>query len=143
MTRVDFPADARRPQPVWFVLACVVAVTGSLLADRVLVALGTSAFPAVKGYGHFRFSDYARLTIIGVVVACVAWPVVTTISSSPRWLFARLAVLVTLVLWLPDLWILLQGQPPRAVGVLIVMHLAIALVTYNALVRLAPARARR
>src|SRR5580704_7599333 len=61
MARVDFPPGARGPQPVWFALACVVAVAGSLLADRVLVALATSAFPGLKGYGHFRFSDYGKL----------------------------------------------------------------------------------
>jgi hypothetical protein len=49
-----------------------------------------------------------------------------------------MAVLVTLVLWLPDLYILVRGQPPRAVAVLMVMHLAIALITYNSLVRIAP-----
>jgi hypothetical protein len=52
-----------------------------------------------------------------------------------------MAVVVTLLLWLPDLWILADGQPPRAVAVLMVMHLAVALVTYNLLVRLAPVRA--
>jgi hypothetical protein len=68
---------------------------------------------------------------------------VTRISSAPRWLFFRLAIVVTLVLFLPDLYILKQGQPARAVAVLMCMHLAIALVTYNALVHLAPVRARR
>jgi hypothetical protein len=53
---------------------------------------------------------------------------------------SRLAVLVTLVLLLPDVWLLHQHQPPRAVAVLIGMHLAIAVVTYFALVLLAPAR---
>jgi uncharacterized protein with PQ loop repeat len=72
-----------------------------------------------------------------VLIACVAWPVVTRISSSPRWLFFRLAILVTLFLWLPDLYILYRGQSARAVAVLIVMHLAIALVTYNCLVHIA------
>ena len=47
------------------------------------------------------------------------------ISSAPRWLFFWLAVLVTLVLWLSDPYILDLGQPGRAVAVLIVMHLAI------------------
>ena len=51
-----------------------------------------------------------------------------------------MAVLVTAVLWLPDMYILAKGQPPRAVLVLMLMHLAIALVTYNALVHLASAR---
>jgi hypothetical protein len=35
----------------------------------------------------------------------------------------RLAVLVTLVLWLPDLYLEDLGQPDRAVAVLMVMHL--------------------
>jgi Family of unknown function (DUF6069) len=104
------------------------------------VALGTSVFPSTKGYVHFQFHDYARLTVIGVIVACIAWPIVTRVTSDPRWVFLRLAVLVTLALFLPDLWILAKGQPPRAVAVLMVMHLAIAVVTYNLLVRLAPVR---
>ena len=58
----------------------------------------------------------------------------------PRWMFLRMAVLVTIVLWLPDLYILAKGQPARAVAFLMVMHLAIAVVTYNLLVRLAPCR---
>ncbi len=71
---------------------------------------------------------------------------VTRISSVPRWLFLRMAVLVTLVLWLPDLYILAKGEPLREVAVLMVMHLAIAVVTYNCLVRIArvePAEAAR
>jgi hypothetical protein len=75
--------------------------------------------------------------------ARVAWPVVTRITSEPRWLFFRMAIGVTLVLWLPDLYILAKGQPPRAVAVLIVMHLAIAVVTYSCLVRIAPVKTNR
>ena len=74
------------------------------------------------------------------MIACLAWPVVTRISSAPRWLFLRLAVLVTVVLWLPDLYLLDLGQPGSAVAVLMVMHLAIALVTYNSLVHIARVR---
>jgi hypothetical protein len=59
--------------------------------------------------------------------------------ADPRWLFFRLAILVTVVLLLPDVYILYRGQPTDAVAVLIAMHLAIALVTYSLLVRLAPA----
>jgi hypothetical protein len=66
---------------------------------------------------------------------------VTRISSAPRWLFFRLAILVTLVLWLPDVWIWMKGESAQGVAVLAIMHLAIALVTYNVLVRVAPVRA--
>ncbi len=140
--RIDFPAVHPRPHAFRFGLAVLVATVGSLAADKVLVAVGTALFPVTKGYVHFRFSDYGKLTVIGVVGACMAWPIVLWISSSPRWLFLRLATLVTLFLWLPDLWILWKGQPVRAVLILMVMHLAIALVTYNVLVHLAPARRR-
>jgi hypothetical protein len=75
--------------------------------------------------------------VIGVVVACIAWPVVTRISWAPRWLYLRLAVLVTLALLVPDVWILMHGEPVKAVAVLMTMHLAIALVTYNCMVRIA------
>ena len=107
-----------------------------MAADAVLVAIATRIFPTTIGYVHFRFSDYAALTTVGVIIACVAWPVVTRISSAPRWVFLRMAVLVTAVLLLPDLYILAKGQPVKAVLVLMVMHLAIGAVTYNALVRM-------
>jgi len=143
VVKIDF--SPRPPQPSWIrlAIATVVSIAGSLAADALLVALGTRVFPSTKGYVHFQFSDYAKLTVIGVIVACAAWPVVTRISSAPRWIFLRLAVLVTLVLFVPDFWILAHGAPGKAVLVLLAMHLAIALVTYNALVRIAPADARR
>jgi hypothetical protein len=143
LARVNFSPPHRAPSPPRLTAATVAAIAGSLLADAVLVVIGESFFPSTNGYSHFQFSDYAKLTVIGVLVACMAWPVVVRLSSAPRWLFARLAVLVTFVLWAPDAWILYQGQPARAVAVLFVMHLAIAVVTYNLLVRLAPPRSAR
>jgi Family of unknown function (DUF6069) len=140
LVRVDFAPTHRQPSAGRVVLATLVSLAGSLAADAALVAIGQACFPSTKGYVHFHFSDYSKLTVIGVIVACLAWPVVTRISSSPRWLFFRLAIVVTLVLLIPDLYILHQGQPAKAVGILMLMHLAIALVTYNALVHLAPVR---
>jgi Family of unknown function (DUF6069) len=138
LARVDFAPAHRQPSAVRVIAATAASLAGSLAADALLVVIGTALFPATKGYPHFRFPDYAKLTIIGVLIACVGWPIVTRISSSPRWLFFRLAILVTLVLLLPDLYLLYRGQPARAVAVLMVMHLAIAVVTYNCLVHIAP-----
>jgi hypothetical protein len=140
LIRVDMAPRHRQPKALAVVVAALAAVVGSLAADAVLVALGTAVFPSTKGFVHFQFSDYARLTIVGVVVACAAWPVVTRVSSAPRWLYFRMAVVVTLVLLLPDVWILLQGEPAEAVAVLMVMHLAIAVVTYNSMVWIARTR---
>ncbi len=137
--RVDPGARPTPPSPLRWVVALILANVGSLISDAILVAFGKWIFPSTQNFPHFQFSDYAKLTIVGVTIACIAWPVVTWISSQPRWLFLRLAVLVTLVLWLPDLWILHQGEPIRGVGILMLMHLAIALITYPTLVRVAPA----
>ena len=137
--RIDFvPAD---PQPSWarWVLASVVAVVGSLGADAALVAIGKAIFPSTSDFPHFAFPDYSKLTIVGVGIACVGWPVVTRVSSRPRWVFLRAAVAVTVVLLLPDVYIWVQGESARGVVVLMAMHLAITVVTYNALVRIAPA----
>jgi hypothetical protein len=141
LIHLDFAPEHGQPSGGRVALATVVSVVGSLLVDALLVVIAQAAFPGTKGYAHFQFSDYSKLTVIGVIIACVAWPITTRITSQPRWMFFRMAVLVTLVLWLPDVYILVKGQPAKAVGVLFLMHLAIALVTYNALVHLAPVRA--
>jgi hypothetical protein len=143
IARVDLAPAHRQPSTLRVAIATVVSVAGSLAVDAILVVIGQAIFPSTRGYVHFQFSDYAKLTVIGVLIACAAWPVVTRISSAPRWLFLRLAIAVTLVLWLPDLWILHLGQPVQAVAVLMVMHLAIAVVTYNCLVHIAAVRSNR
>lgn len=139
LVRIDFRPGRSQPRISRLILATAAAIAGSLGADAILAAIGQAVFPSTRGYVHFQFLDYAKLTVIGVIAACVAWPVMTRISSAPRWIFFRLAILVTLVLWLPDVYILYLGQPADAIAFLIVMHLAIALITYNLLVRLAPA----
>jgi hypothetical protein len=139
-SRIDFAPAHRQPQWWRVGLATVLAIGLSLAADAALVAIATHVYPATKGYSHFQFSDYAKLTIVGIIIGCAAWPVVTRISSAPRWVFFRCAILVTLVLWLPDVWIWHKGQPAHAVAFLMLMHLAIALITYNLLVHLAPVR---
>ena len=141
--RIEFDPPHRPPHWWRVALATLLAIVGSLLADAALVAVGTHVFPATKGYSHFQFADYAKLTIIGVLIAGAGWPIVTRICAAPRWLFLRLAVVVTLVLFLPDLYIWWQGQSAQAVGVLMAMHVAIAVITYPLLVYVAPVRARR
>jgi hypothetical protein len=109
LARIDFTPTHRQPPTARVAAATVLSIGGSLLADALLVAIGTAIFPATKGYVRYEFSDYAKLTVIGVIIACAAWPIVTRITSSPRWLFFRLAILVTLTLHLPDLWLLVCG----------------------------------
>ena len=134
IARIDLAPAHRQPAATRVVLATMAAIVASLLADAALVKICTLLFPSTRNFSHFRLSDYGVLTIVGVTAAGLGWAMVTRVTASPRWLFVRLAVLVTLVLWLPDGWLLLKGESPRAVAVLMIMHLAIALVTYNLLV---------
>jgi hypothetical protein len=137
LARLDFSPRHSQPPATRVLFAALASIAGSLAVDALLVVIGQAVFRSTRGYPHFQFPDYGKLTVVGVIIACVAWPVVTRITSAPRWMFLRMAVLVTLVLWLPDLYILHGGAPVTAVAVLMVMHLAIAVVTYSLLVRLA------
>ena len=140
LLHLDFAPRDRPPSSARLLLATIAAIAGSLAADALIVAIGVALFPATKGYVHFQFSDYGKLTVIGVLIACAAWPITTRITSQPRRLFYRMAILVTIVLLLPDFYILYLGQPATAVSILMVMHLAIAVVTYSLLINLAPTR---
>ncbi len=62
----------------------------------------------------------------------------TLASSQARRPFLLLTTVVTIVGFAPDAWILYEGQSPEAVLVLIAMHVALALITYPALVFIAP-----
>jgi hypothetical protein len=137
---IDCTNQHAQPSVVALVMATILSVAGSLSANAFLAYAGSREFPSTKDYVHFRFSDYATLTIIGVLIACASWPIVARISSAARRLFFRLAVTVTLVLWLPDVYLLIRHQPVHAVVVLMVMHLATAIATYNILVRVAPVK---
>jgi hypothetical protein len=122
-------------------------------ADLVGEVIGL-ALVIVAAVGPHRLPPASRVvlaTLTSIVGSLAADAILVVLGEAVfpgtkgyvHWLFFRLAVLVTLFLWLPDLYILHQGQPAKAVGVLRVMHLAIALVTYNLLVRAAPVRHRR
>lgn len=137
LARLDFPTDRRQPQLARLVVAAIVALASSLLADAALVAAAEAAFPSTRHFSHFRPGDYGLLTTVGVLAAAAAWPLVTRVTSSPRFVFVRLAVIVTVVLYAPDVYILLKGEPARAVAVLMAMHLCIAVLTYQSLVRIA------
>ena len=141
--RVDWAPSHRQPAPARLVVATVIAIIGSLAADAILVAAGTHIAPGIAGYGHFRFDDYAKLTIIGVLIGAAGWPVLTRISSAPRWLYGWLTILISLALFLPDAWLFVRGQPPAAVAVLMAMHVAIAVIIYCAMAFVAPVHGDR
>jgi hypothetical protein len=138
--RVDLRPSSAPPSLARLSAVTLLCVICSLGVDAGVIRLGGEWFPAIRGYSHFRPYDYGTLTVIGVLAACTSWPMAVRVSSEPRSFFCRLAVVVTALLLVPDVWLLLAHGPVRAVLVLMAMHLSIALITYNLLVRVAPAR---
>jgi hypothetical protein len=141
--RLDLPRGAAQPSAWRWVLASLLAVGASLLACFGLASAAALLIPGLAGYGHFAFSDYSKLTIVGVVIACIGWPVVCWFTTSARRLYFWLAIAVTVVSLLPDVWILHLGQPSAGVVTLIAMHFALAVITYPAMVLIAPQRRAR
>jgi hypothetical protein len=120
----------------------VLSVVASLVVNAGLVWLATAFDPSLQHYSHFRLSDYGTFTVVGVAGAGVAWYVATRNLATPRRTFFRVAVVVMLVLWVPDVWLFIKHEPTRAVVFLVIMHAAVALITYNFLVYASPVGVR-
>jgi hypothetical protein len=140
--RLDLPRGTAQPAASRWALATIAAVAVSLLACFALASAAILLFPQLSTYEHFQFGDYSKLTVLGVVAACVGWPVVAWFSSNGRRLYLWLGVLATVVSLAPDVWILHQGQPLIGVVTLAVMHVALGVATVAAILLLAPQSGR-
>jgi Family of unknown function (DUF6069) len=115
----------------------------SLAADVVLATIGQAAFTVPASFGRFSFGTYALLIAAGGSGATATWAAVTRLSSRPNWLLTRLVALATALLLIPDFLLLgTPGNPTGPVVILMLMHLAIAVIIYAALVKVAPASRR-
>jgi len=130
------------PSGLRIAMVTSLAAVASVVVNAALVWLATAFDPPLKHYSHFRLVDYGTLTVVGVICAGVAWEFATRNLAAPRHTFFQVAVGVIFVLWVPDVWLLIKHEPTRAVIFLIVMHLAVALITYNLLVFAAPVGVR-
>ncbi len=129
------------PSGVRVAMVTLLAAVACLTINAIIVWLAGAFDPSIAHFSHFRFFDYGTLTVLGVACAGAAWLVATRTVASPQRTFFRVAIVVTLVLWSPDLWLLVRHEPSRAVLTLVIMHAVIAVITYNLLVRVAPATA--
>jgi len=121
--------------------AGLAAAAVSLAADVVLATIGQAAFTVPASFGKFGFGTYALPTMAGVAGATATWAAVTRLSSRPNWLLTRLAALVTAMFLIPDFLLVgTPGNPTGPVTILMLMRLATALITYTALIKVAPVR---
>ena len=117
-----------------------------LLALTIPIVLGPFLFATALRYAPWVAPLGPIFTFVRFAVATGLITVALFVSH--KWLPAghrklrevAVGILVTLVLWLPDVWIWLRGESAQGVAVLALMHLAIAVVTYNCLVRVASVR---
>ena len=130
------------PTPLRVATITIISAIASTVVNAALVWLATAFDPPLHHFSHFRLWDYGTLTIVGVMAAGAAWFVATRYLATPRPTFFRVAIVATLVLWLPDLWLYLRHEPTRGVVFLVIMHATVALITYNFLVFGAPLGAR-
>jgi hypothetical protein len=126
------------PSALRVAVITVLSALASITVNAALVWLAKASDLSLQHYSHFRLWDYGTLTAVGVVAAGVAWYVATRSLPSPRHTFFRVAVVVTLALWVPDVWLLIKHEPTRAVVFLVIMHATVALITYNFLIFGAP-----
>jgi len=134
--RNQFPSAPR------VAVVTALSVLASTGVDALLVKLAVWSAPSLRSYSHFRLVDYGLLSLVGITAAGAAWWLVVRIVSAPRQFFLRLAVVATVALWTPDVWLLIRHEPVGGVLTLAAMHLVVALITYNLLVRVAPVRPR-
>lgn len=139
---LDLPAGSAQPRWWRWLIASAVAAVVSVAACWAIAHATIAAFPSTSGYGHFGFADYTKLTLAGVAVAAVAWPIATLVSTRARRLYLVVGVLALIGSFVPDLWILHLGQPLVGVVALAIMHVAVGVVTVAALLLLAPQRVR-
>jgi hypothetical protein len=133
--------DATPPAHRRVLAAGLAAAAVSLAADVALATIGQAAFTVPASFGKFSFGTYALLTVLGVAGATATWAAVTRLSWRPKWLLTRLAALVTALFLIPDFLLLgTPGNPAGPVVILMLMHLAIAVITYTALTKAAPVR---
>jgi len=137
--RIDL-RPASPPSGIRWVSATVASVVVSVVLNALAVHVATTQFPSTRHFVHFEAADYGTLTVVGVLVAAGAWAVIVRVSSAAHWLFFRVVVVAMLALWVPDVVLFALGEAAKGVATLMVMHLLVAVVTYNLLVRVAPAR---
>lgn len=121
------------------VLRGVVALVSALVINGVI--LGTVlGLDAVESYENLAAPPVIFLATLGVVGATIVYAVLTRRSSTPDRAFIRVAAVVLLLSFLPNLNLLLtdDAAPAGAVVVLMVLHVPPAITSVASLTELGP-----
>ncbi|MFI5730845.1 DUF6069 family protein [Kribbella sp. NPDC051587] len=120
--------------------AGVLAVVVASLVNTLLALVGQGVLGVPDDFKGFQPAAYVSLTFFGIAGASVAWALISARAARPVGLLRRLALIIVPVSMLADLALLLTGQSPAGVAVLVVMHVVVGLSAYLSLTRIAPPR---
>jgi hypothetical protein len=137
VTRLDLRPLHPPPSLGRIALAGVLSAVASVVACVILSEAGKALLSPPASFDKFTPPGYIVLTVLGVAAATVGWAILVRMTSQPRWCLTVAAVLVTIVLLLPDVAILPQ-DPTSDVVVLMIEHVAIAIITTWLLLRVSP-----
>lgn len=118
-------------------LAGLLSALASVVACVIISEAGKALLSPPASFDKFNPPGYIVLTVLGVAAATVGWAILVRMTSQPRWCLKVAAVIVTIVLLLPDVAIL-PHDPTGAVIVLMIEHVVIAVITTWLLLRVSP-----
>ena len=130
----------RTPHPSRLAGAAALAAVVAVGIDALLALIGRSVFSVPASFTQFDPISYISLTVIGVIGASIGWAIIAAKAKDPGKLLFRLAVIVVPVTWLADAALLVAGESPIGVVILMIMHIGVGTITYFALSRIAPPR---
>jgi hypothetical protein len=117
------PRQAKLPAAV--VIAAVIAIVADLIVAAVAHAAGASS-----QFKPLNLSTFAPLTIVGLVVAAIAWSTIRARATNPWRVLSKLIPIVVLVSFIPDIAVGVSKSQAHttwgAVVALMVMHLAVS-----------------
>jgi hypothetical protein len=129
-------------------LALVTAVVAASVVDTVIAALAHAA-GASHGFRPLQFATYTSLTVIGILLADLAWLTVRARSADPGRLLRSLVPVVVGLSFIPDVLVGATKSQAHtswgAVGALMLMHLVVAasaVASFRWLLPLGPRRGR-
>jgi hypothetical protein len=124
-------------------LAGLVAVVLAVVGNVIVGTLAQALFEIPPQFAPFELPRYVLFTVIGVIGATVVFAVLARMSQRPIPIFQRVAVVVLLLSFIPDLAMLFTDAVPGAtvpgVVTLMVMHVVAAVVAIIVLPRMARA----
>ena len=86
------------PSGLRVAVVTAIAAIASVIVNAALVWIAKASDASLQDYSHFRLSDYGTLSVVGVAGAGVAWYIASRYLATPRVVFFRVAIAVTLVL---------------------------------------------